>query len=70
MCACARARVVLNSSSRTRRRVVLNSSSSIAAPVLGGPEVVHNPAIGIAVQGKKRQGSPCSLGETDLTCDN
>ena len=24
----------------------------------------------LAVQGKKRQGSPCSLGETDRTCDN
>ena len=22
------------------------------------------------VQGKKRQGSPCTLGEKDLTCDN
>ena len=27
-----------------------------------------NPAL--AVQGKKRQGTPCPLGEIDLTCDN
>ena len=43
-------------------------SMVIVTPVLGGPEVVHNPAL--AVQGKKRQGSPCSLGVADLTCDN